>query len=155
MFIDADALSDYSNSDTLLICGLPSYPKEGWLLLFPSLTRHGCSRAGFGRVGSRSAVEHLCRRAAAQAPLRRRVQPASPPQASGRSRCSGGHSVGCHADNARPEPKRTSLISLVRPATVRSLDGSGGDRSRAVFPSTECVLQTSSVPQLPTTFWGR
>ena len=25
---------------------------------------------------------------------------------------------------------------------------------RAVFPSTECVPQTSAVPQLPTTFWG-
>ena len=66
-----------------------------------------------------------------------------------------GHSVGCHADNARPEPKRTSLILFGRLATVRSLDDSGPCLSRAVFPSTECVSQTSGVPQSPATFRRR
>jgi plasmid replication initiation protein len=36
-----------------------------------------------------------------------------------------GHSVGCHVDNAKPTLGQTTLISLMSPATVRSLDGCG------------------------------
>lgn len=44
-------------------------------VLFLSLMRHGGGRAGFGRCRPEAAIEHFRRRAMAQAPPRRRVQP--------------------------------------------------------------------------------
>jgi hypothetical protein len=42
-----------------------------------------------------------------------------------------------------------------RPPTVQSVDTFADAAREALFPSTECVPQSSLVPQLPTTFTGR
>ena len=67
----------------------------------------------------------------------------------------GGHSVGCHIDNAKAERKRTMLFLACSSPNVRFVDTSIGATREPHSPSIEYVPQSSPVPKSSTSFTGR